>query len=150
LNTVRCDNAKEQMQPLKNMSWELGVQIEYMAPYTSQPNGKIERQFTTDLKRVNTMLDSMVKLSAGIKQKLRKEAIRYATTMANISLQNDKYLMKDFVGTPSPIKPEHCINFGRIGYATYGQKLKNKYNPRAFKCYMVGYVEDHSPHLQST
>jgi hypothetical protein len=36
------------------------------------------------------MLD-MANLSAGIKKKLRKEAIRYATTMANISIKNDKY-----------------------------------------------------------
>jgi hypothetical protein len=34
IKTVRCDNANEQMQPLKNMCWELGVQIEYVAPYT--------------------------------------------------------------------------------------------------------------------
>jgi hypothetical protein len=32
INTVRCDNAKGQMQPLKNKCWELGVQIEYVAP----------------------------------------------------------------------------------------------------------------------
>jgi hypothetical protein len=35
------------------------------------------------------MLD-MVKLSAGMKQKLRKDAIRYSTTMANVSIKNDK------------------------------------------------------------
>jgi transposase InsO family protein len=133
IKTVRCDNAKEQMQPLNNMCWELGVPIEYVAPYTPQQNGKVERQFPTDLKRANAML-FMIKLSAGIKQKLRKEAIRYATTMANISIKNDNSPHERHFGTPSPIKPEHCINFGRIGYATYGQKLKNKYKPRAFKC----------------
>jgi hypothetical protein len=74
------------------------------------------------------MLD-MVKLSAGIKQKLRKEEIRYATTMANISIKNNKSPHERFFGTPSPIKLEHCISFGRIGYATYGQKLKNRYKP---------------------
>jgi hypothetical protein len=66
--------------------------------------------------------------------------------MANLSVKDDKSPHERFFGTPSPIKPEHCINFGRIGYATYGQKLKNKSKPRAFKCYMVGYAEDHSPH----
>ena len=125
------------MQPLKNMCWELGVQIEYVAPYTPQQNGKVERQFPTDLKRANAMLD-MVKLSARIKQKLRKEAIRYATTMANISIKNDKSPHERFFGTPSPIKPEHCINCGRIGYATHGQKLKNKYKLRAIKCRLCG------------
>jgi transposase InsO family protein len=89
IKTVSCDNAKEQMKPLKNMCWELGVQIDYVAPYTPQQNGKVERQFPTDLKRANAMF-YMVKFSAGIKQKLRKEAIRYATTMANISIKNNK------------------------------------------------------------
>jgi hypothetical protein len=59
---------QEQIQPLKNLCWELGVQIEYVAPCTPQQNGQVERQFPNDLKRANAMLD-MVKLSAGIKQK---------------------------------------------------------------------------------
>jgi transposase InsO family protein len=41
IKTISCDNAKEQMQPLKNMCWELGVQIECVAPYTPQQNGKV-------------------------------------------------------------------------------------------------------------
>jgi transposase InsO family protein len=60
IKTVRCDNDKEQIQPLKNMCWELGVQIEYVAPYTPQQNGKVERQFPTDLKTANALVD-MVK-----------------------------------------------------------------------------------------
>jgi hypothetical protein len=45
VKTVRCDNAKEQMAPLKDMCWETGVLVEYVAPYTPQQNGKVERQF---------------------------------------------------------------------------------------------------------
>jgi hypothetical protein len=56
------------------------------------------------------------------------------------------HLMKSFSGIPSPITPEHCVDFGRIGYVTYGNVLKKKYKPRAFKCYMVGYAMNHSPH----
>jgi hypothetical protein len=36
VKTVRCDNAKEQMAPLKDMCWENGVLVEYVAPYTPQ------------------------------------------------------------------------------------------------------------------
>jgi transposase InsO family protein len=53
IKTVRCENAKEQMQPLKNMCWELRVQIEYVASYTPQQNGKVKRRFPIDLKRAN-------------------------------------------------------------------------------------------------
>jgi hypothetical protein len=45
IKRVKCDNAKGQMQPLKNMCWELGVQIEYVAPYPPQQNGKVEDRF---------------------------------------------------------------------------------------------------------
>jgi hypothetical protein len=40
VKTVRCDNAKEQMAPLKDMCWENGVLVEYVAPYTPQQMGK--------------------------------------------------------------------------------------------------------------
>jgi hypothetical protein len=45
------------MAPLKDMCWENGVFVEYVAPYTMQQNGKVERQFPTDLKGANAMLD---------------------------------------------------------------------------------------------
>jgi hypothetical protein len=64
-----------------------GVLVEYVAPYTPQQNGKVERQFPTDLKRANAMIDT-VKLGPAHKIKLRKEAIQYASTMANISIND--------------------------------------------------------------
>jgi hypothetical protein len=36
VKTVRWDNAKEQMAPLKDMCWANGVLVEYVAPYTPQ------------------------------------------------------------------------------------------------------------------
>jgi hypothetical protein len=90
------------------------------------------------------MLDS-VQLSSSIRMTFRKEAIWYAATMANISIKDNTSTHEKFLGVLSALKPENCINFGRIGYVTPGNKLKNKYKPRAFKCYMVGYAEDHSP-----
>jgi hypothetical protein len=68
------------MAPLKDMCWANGVLVEYVAPHTPQQNWKVERQFPTDLKRA--------KLGPAHKMKLRKEAIQYASTMANISINN--------------------------------------------------------------
>jgi ribosomal protein S10 len=108
VKSVRCDNAKEQMVPLKNMCWANGVMVEYVAPYTPQQNGKVERQFPTDLKRANAMLDT-VKLSVAHKMKLRKEAIQYASTMANISIKFGKSPYEKFFVVPSPITPESVL-----------------------------------------
>jgi hypothetical protein len=63
------------------------LNIEYVAPYTPQQDGKVERQFPTDLTRANAMLDT-VKLGPAHKMKLRKEALQYASTMANISIND--------------------------------------------------------------
>jgi hypothetical protein len=87
VKTVRCNNAKEQVAPLKDMCWANGVLVEYVSPYTAQQNGKVERQFPTDLKRANAMLDT-VKLGPAHKMKLIKEAIQYTSTMANISIND--------------------------------------------------------------
>jgi hypothetical protein len=112
VKTVRCDSAKEQMIPLKNMCWANGVMVEYVAPYTPQQNGKVERQFPTDLKRANAMLDT-VKLSTAHKMKLCKEVIQYASTMANISIKDRK----------SPYERSHpiCINHGK--YLNQGPQI---------------------------
>jgi hypothetical protein len=75
------------MAPLKHMCWANDVLVEYVAPYTLQQNGKVERQFPTDLKRVNAMLNT-VKLDPAHKMKLRKEARQYTSTMANISIND--------------------------------------------------------------
>jgi transposase InsO family protein len=107
---VRCDNAKEQMVSLKKMCWEHGIMVEYTAPYTPQQNGKVERQFPTDLKRANAMLDS-VQLCPTIKMTLRKEEIRYAVTKANISIKNNTSPYEKFSGVPPALKPEHYVNF---------------------------------------
>jgi hypothetical protein len=105
VKTGRCDNAKEQMAPLKDMCWANGVLVEYVAPYTPQQNGKVERQFPTDLKRANSMLD-MVQLNAAHQMKFRKEAIQYASIMANKSIRDDKSPYEKLFGTPSPITKE--------------------------------------------
>jgi hypothetical protein len=66
--------------------------------------------------------------------------------MANISIKYSMSPHEKNFGMPTPITPEHCVDFGRIGYVTYGNVLKTKYKPRTFKCYMVVYALNHSPH----
>jgi hypothetical protein len=65
------------------------------------------------------MLDA-VKLGPAHKMK----SIQYASTMANISINDGMSPHEKFFGIPSPITPENCVDFGRIGYVTYGNVLK--------------------------
>jgi hypothetical protein len=76
--------------------------------------------------------------------KLRRESMQYAFTMPSISINDSMSPHDKFFGIPSPITPEHCVDFGRIRYVTYSNVLNNKYKPRAFKCYMVGNAMNHS------
>jgi hypothetical protein len=55
---IRCDNAKEHIGLLRKVANRFGRIIEYVAPYTPQQNGKVERQFPTDLHRANSMMDA--------------------------------------------------------------------------------------------
>jgi hypothetical protein len=85
--------------------------------------------------------------SVANKMRLQNEAIKHASTMAKISFKNGKSSYEKFFGAPSPTTPETCIsNLGRVGYVTHRNIFKNKYKPRAFMGYMVGYAMNHSPH----
>jgi hypothetical protein len=61
-----------------------------MAPYTSQQNGVVERQFAPDLRRAQSMME-VADLTEGLRNLLRNEAtsIMTATTLENISC-NDR------------------------------------------------------------
>ena len=58
--------------------------MEYTAPYTPQQNGIVERQFATDLRRAQSMMEA-ADLTESMRNMLRNEAIMTATTMANIT-----------------------------------------------------------------
>jgi hypothetical protein len=60
---------KNKMAPLKEMCCTNGVSVEYVASYTPQQYGKVERQLPTELKRANATLDK-VQLNAAHKMKI--------------------------------------------------------------------------------
>jgi transposase InsO family protein len=53
---LRCDNAWEHQAKLRSLCSKLGIQLEYIAPYTPQHNGVVERKFVTDRERGNATL----------------------------------------------------------------------------------------------
>jgi transposase InsO family protein len=78
----RCDNAGEYGK-IELLCLKFGVTMEYTAPYTPQQNGVVERQFATDLRRSQSMMEA-ADLTEGLRNLLGNEAIMTATTMANI------------------------------------------------------------------
>jgi hypothetical protein len=54
---------------------------------------------------------STVKLNVAHKRTLQKEAIQYTSTMANISIKDDKSSYEKFFGVASPRTPETCGNW---------------------------------------
>jgi Integrase core domain len=51
----RCDNAGEYGK-IELLCHKFGVTMEYTAPYTPQQNGVVERQFTAELRRSQSMM----------------------------------------------------------------------------------------------
>ena len=79
----KCDNAKEYGQ-IQRLCYKFGTTMEYTAPHTPQQNGIVERQFATDLRSAQSMMEA-ADLTEHLRDFLRNEAIMTATTMANIS-----------------------------------------------------------------
>jgi hypothetical protein len=54
---LQCDNAGEHQEDLRKLCHEeCGIQLEFVAPYTPQHNGVLERCFATDGSRALAMM----------------------------------------------------------------------------------------------
>jgi hypothetical protein len=85
--------------------------MEYTAPYTPQQNDVVERQFATDLRRSQSMMEA-ADLTKGLRNLLRNEAIMTATTMGNIScndITNKLFPYQKFYGKSPLFKMEHLV-----------------------------------------
>jgi transposase InsO family protein len=98
---IRCDNAGEHQNELRNICAKHGVKLEYTAPYTPQQNGMVERRFATDRLRGNAMMEA-----AGInefnKRILWAEAVNTASKLGNLVTDKDGITAYEtFYGYPS-------------------------------------------------
>jgi ABC-type enterochelin transport system ATPase subunit len=113
--------------------------MEYTTPYTPQQKGVVERQFATDLRRSQSMMET-ADLTEGIRNLLRNEAIMTATTMAsNISCNDIATKLspyQKFYRKSPLLTMEHLVQFGRLGYDR--RKIKSKLDPKAIKCLLLG------------
>ena len=141
---LRCDNAGENGNKLKQICEKRGIKMEYTAPNTPQQNGIVERRFVTDRERAHAMM-----LHANFDLELQKllwaEAVSTAEVLSNICANSRTKLSPDeiFHGKPPTLYP-HLRVFGTFGYVTIRKKIYKKFEVRSQKCIFVGYPRDHS------
>ena len=142
---LRLDNAGEHTDEIKRICHVRGIKLEYTSPHTPQQNGLVERQFPTDLRRAQAMMES-ADLTEGLKNILRAEAIHTVSLLDNLTPApgETKSKYEKFYNRKSPITLADLVIFGRIGYKTIRTKIKGKLKPKAMKCMMVGYAIEHT------
>ena len=143
---VRCDNAGEHMSEFQEVCRKYQIKPEYVAPYTPQHNGVVERSFTTDLWRMKAMLRQAC-FKQATKHMFWPHAILVLEKIGNMTYTSANRGGKtpdQLFGCSSPDISRHLIEFGRVGYVTIRKKFQGKMKPRSHKCVMVGYADNHS------
>jgi hypothetical protein len=106
---LRCDNAGEHQEELRNICRRHGVTLEYTAPYTPQQNGIVERRFATDKARAHAMLEA-AQLNDTTKKILWAEAAQTSTILGNlVPLENGKTPYEIYYGEPSKLTPKWMV-----------------------------------------
>jgi len=77
---------------------------------------------------------------------LRAEAESTATKLSNMAWNTKAKGIPNelFQSGSTRLRPEHLIEFRRIGYMTIRKQIKKKWTEKSIKCVMVGYADDHS------
>jgi hypothetical protein len=140
---LHCDNAGENTKGLSDLCLKSNIQIEFMAPYTPQQNGIVERKFVTIHDRACAAMMA-AQLSTEAQGFLWAEAISTFTRLSNSVAFSNGEMCPDykFYGQ-QPVIFQHLIQFGQVGLVKIGKKVP-KMEAKAVKCLMVGYSANHS------
>ncbi|KAF6212808.1 hypothetical protein GE061_010517 [Apolygus lucorum] len=149
ISRFRCDNGREYLtNEMKEYFSENGVQWELSVAYSPSQNGVAERFFRSLTEKSRSML-----AESRLPRSLWTEAISTAVYLINRSPTS---AIKDDV--PASLWYGHKANlekirvFGSVAYAkTPKELIKEKFESRTSKCYMVGYAPNgyrlYSPNL---
>ena len=144
LKYLRCDNAGENVVPLKKLCLDNGIILELTAPYTPQQNGVMERRFAVVINRANAMM-----IAAGMNEatshKLWAEASSCANDTENVTLSSVRSVSaQECLTGKQPKLLAYLIQWGRIGVVTIQKKIKGKWKEQGIKMLMVGYAHGHA------
>ena len=151
ISYIRCDNSEENKTLRKAIKEDpqLSIQFEFVAPYTPQQNGKVERKFATLYGKVRAMLN-WAQVTPYLRNKLWAQCANTATQLNNILCVKggSKTPAQLFYGNnPSWVKNLHT--FGEIGIVHDDRhaKIRGKLKDRGIPCMFLGYTEDHTSNV---
>jgi hypothetical protein len=148
INHIRCDNSGENksLQQQIALDSSLSVKFEFVAPYTPEQNGSIERKFATIFGKTRAMLNA-AQLPTNLRNKLWAQCASTASKLENVlsSTGEDLSASEKFYGT-NPVWVKAMHSFGEICIVSDDQnkKIRSKLADRGIPCLFIGYPENHA------
>jgi hypothetical protein len=138
---IRCDNAGEHMQKLKDLCREEGIELEYTAPGTPRQNGRVEKKIHLIWQRALTLMVH-ARLTKEMQAKLWAEAVNCSGFLENIIIKanRDKPAFEKWSDKSIRSYFNKLVQFGRVGYVAKKEKIKSKMSEKGFTAIMVGYA----------
>jgi transposase InsO family protein len=138
VQSIRSDNGGEYISTaLRDFLEANGITHEFTVPYTPQQNGVAERMMRTLVEAARTMLHA-----SGLPSSFWGEAVTTAAYIRNRCPTKAVDGLTPYEGWHGK-KPSvnHLRAFGCIAYAHIPEKQRNKLQPKALRCIMLGYSQ---------
>ena len=138
---IRCDNAGEHMQKLKDLCRIEGIELEYTAPGSPRQNGRVEKKINLIWQRALTLMVH-ARLTKEMQSKLWAEAVNCSAFLENIIIKSHRSKPALEAWTGKSVRPwfNKMVQFGRIGYIAKKNKIKGKMTEKGYIGIMVGYA----------
>jgi hypothetical protein len=116
--------------------------MEFVAPYTPQHNGVVERRFATDGSRALAMiLDAQ--WDSEHQGRLWAEATNTVSKLANLMANKDGVTPNFLYDGKEELQSKYLKEYGRVGYVTRHLKFKGKFKDKSVPMTFIGYAADH-------
>ena len=129
---IRCDNAGEHMNKLKDLCLIEGITLEYTSPNTPQQNARCEKKIHIIWQRAMAMMVN-AKLTIEAQKNFWAEAVSCSNYLEDFTIKQgrDKPALEEWTGLPVDKYFPSLIEFGRIGVEAKKKKLKSKMKENA-------------------
>ena len=139
---MRVDNAGE-WNDLEAICTALGIKFEQTAPHTPEQNPFAERQLPAVRNQAYAALLAST-FDEEERQRQWANSLMDATINRNLITRKNWSNAYEPFGEDPPVRPEHLIPFGAVGWMAKRDKLKPKFAEKAIEIKRVGYAENHS------